>query len=83
MKQPEYCEFCGRPIRGEPEIRVVRGVKHVFCTGFCFRLFFYDVPTISYEELQKMYSYYCVSLPAEDYYKTVSELTVEEDSDGG
>jgi hypothetical protein len=75
----ENCEYCGRSIKSKPVGKVLRGVKHTFCSEFCFRLYFFDAPKISYAELQKMYSYYCVSLPAEDYYKTVRELTAEED----
>jgi hypothetical protein len=72
------CEYCGRTIRGEPTVKILRGQEHVFCSGFCFRLFFYDVPTITYEDLQKMYSYYCVSAPQQDLENTLQELTVEE-----
>ena len=79
MNKPAKCEFCHRTIKNDPVDKVLRGKKHVFCSEFCFRLYFFDAPTISYAELQKMYSYYCVSLPAEDYYKTVRELTVKED----
>ena len=79
MNKPAKCEFCHRTIKNAPVHKVLRGKKHVFCSEFCFRLYFFDAPTISYEELQKMYSHYCISLPAEDYYKIVRELTVEED----
>jgi len=57
------CEYCGRPIKGEPEIRVRRGKKHIYCSEFCFRLHFYDVPTISYEDLQEFYRLRAVSVP--------------------
>ncbi len=79
MNNTPKCEFCGRMIKNDPINKVLRGKKHVFCSDFCFRLYFFDAPPISYEELQKMYSYYCVSLPAKDFYQTVRELTVEED----
>lgn len=69
------CEYCGRPIKGEPEIKVLRGNRHTFCSDFCFRLHFYNVPTITYDDLQKMYSMYCVSIPAKDYHNTLKGLT--------
>jgi hypothetical protein len=69
------CEYCRRSIKGQPETRTLRGVKHTFCTDFCFRLFFYSVPRITYDDLQKMYSFYCVSVPAEEYYKTLNRLS--------
>ena len=74
----EKCEYCGRPITGEPTIKNLRGKKHTFCSGFCFRLSFYDVPTITYENLQKMYSFYCVSVPLTDFQNTLQELINEE-----
>ena len=63
----EKCEYCGRPIKGEPTIKTLRGQKHVFCTEFCFRLDFYEVPTITYEDLQKMYALRCVSVKSPDF----------------
>jgi len=62
MSGSEGCEYCGRPIKGEPEIKVLRGVKHIYCSDFCFKLHFYDAPTISYQDLQNMYKLRCVSL---------------------
>jgi hypothetical protein len=79
MSEIEKCEYCSRPISGEPVNKVLRGERHTFCSEFCFRLYFYDVPAISYDELQKMYSFYCVSVPVEDYHKILHELMVEED----
>ncbi len=58
----EKCEYCGRPIKGDPEVRVLRGVKHIYCSDFCFKLHFYDAPTISYDDLQHMYDLRCVSV---------------------
>lgn len=81
MNPTSECEFCHRIIKNDPVDKVLRGKKHVFCSEFCFRLYFYDAPQISYAELQKMYSYYCVSLPAKAYHNTVQELTIKEDSD--
>jgi hypothetical protein len=62
MSGSEGCEYCGRPIQGEPEIKVLRGVKHTYCSDFCFKLHFYDAPTISYHDLQNMYKLRCVSV---------------------
>lgn len=78
MKKTSECEFCRRIIKNDPLKKVLRGKTHTFCSEFCFRLYFYDAPRISYDELQKMYSFYCVSLPAKEYYSTIHELTVEE-----
>jgi hypothetical protein len=46
----------GGPIKGEPEIKNLRGVKHIYCPDFCFKLGFYDVPIITYEDLKEMYN---------------------------
>jgi hypothetical protein len=62
MSGSEGCEYCGRPIKGEPEIKVLRGVKRIYCSDFCFKLHFYDAPTISYDDLQNMYKLRCVSV---------------------
>jgi hypothetical protein len=62
MSKSENCEYCGRTIQGEHEIRIRRGKKHVYCSDFCFKLHFYDAPTISYEDLQNMYKLRCVSV---------------------
>ncbi|MGI6317730.1 MAG: TRASH domain-containing protein [Firmicutes bacterium] len=62
MVKTEKCEYCGRLIKGEPEIFTRRGKEHVYCSDFCFKLHFYDAPTISYEDLQKMYELRCISV---------------------
>jgi hypothetical protein len=67
MNKKSQCEYCGRPIKGQAEIRVRRGIKHTFCTEFCFRLYFFDVPTITYSDLQKMYELRCVTIKAPDF----------------
>ena len=67
MAEITHCEYCGRQIKGQPEIRVLRGKKHVLCSDFCFRLFFYEVPTITFEALQEMYRLRCVSVKAPDF----------------
>jgi len=56
----ERCVYCGRPITQEPEIIVRRGKKRVYCSDFCFKLHFYDAPTITYEDLKEMYRLRCV-----------------------
>jgi hypothetical protein len=62
MSDSKRCEYCGRPLKSEPEIKVLRGVKHIYCSDFCFKLHFYEVPTISYDDLQNMYKLRCVSV---------------------
>jgi ribosome-binding protein aMBF1 (putative translation factor) len=62
MEERARCEFCGREILGEPELRVRRGKSHVYCSEFCFRLHFYKAPRITYEALKRMYSLRCVSV---------------------
>ena len=79
MDQTSRCEYCDRVIKEEPVIKVLKGEKHTFCSAFCFRLFFYDAPRITYDDLQKMYSFYCVSVPVKELQDTLQELTIEED----
>ena len=67
------CEYCGRSIKGEPTIKVLRGKDHTFCSEFCFRLHFYKVPTISYEDLQEMYSLRCITIHAPDWQELIGE----------
>ena len=69
MSATKQCEFCDRPIKGEPVVKVLRGKKHTFCTEFCFRLYFYKVPKITYNDLQKMYAVRCVTLHPQDFSK--------------
>lgn len=79
MSDDIRCDYCGRPLKAGPVKKTLRGKEHIFCSEFCFRLHFYNVPTISYDDLQKMYAFYCVSIPAQDYHKTLSGLIGEED----
>ena len=79
MSDAVQCEFCQRPIKGRPVRKALRGKEHVFCSEFCFRLHFYNAPKISYEDLQKMYSFYCVSIPAREYHQILSGMMGEED----
>ena len=62
MSEVENCEYCGRPIKGEPEIKIRRGKKLVYCSDFCFKLHFYDAPAITFEALQDMYALRCISV---------------------
>lgn len=59
------CEYCGREILAKPEVRVRRGIKHNYCSEFCYRLHFYNVPRISYEDLKKMYKLRTISIKLE------------------
>jgi hypothetical protein len=79
MTRIKKCEYCGRPIIEAPVIKVLKGKNQTFCSAFCFRLFFYDAPRISYDDLKKMYSFYCVSVPLQDFRNTLQELVSEED----
>jgi hypothetical protein len=78
MNQALKCQYCGRPIKDEPVTKSLKGKEHTFCSAFCFRLFFYDAPKISYNDLQKMYSFYCVSVPVPDFQNSLQELINEE-----
>ena len=60
----DKCEYCSRPIKTEPTIKPLKGQRHVFCSEFCYRLYFYEVPTISYTDLQKMYELRCITVKA-------------------
>ena len=75
MTESINCEYCNRPIIHEPVKKILRGNWHTFCTEFCFRLFFYDVPAISYDDLKKMYELRCVDVKPPDF----RSLVVEED----
>ncbi len=61
-----FCHYCGRPIKGEPEIIVRRGKKKVYCSDFCFKLDFYDAPVITYEALKDMYRQRCIEVWLDD-----------------
>jgi hypothetical protein len=75
MDKTKKCEYCSRPIKGGQVKKMIRGKRHIFCTEFCFRLYFYSVPTISYDDLKKMYELWCVDVKAPDF----RTLVVEED----
>jgi hypothetical protein len=67
MNNIETCEFCKRPIKNDPTIKILRSKKHTFCSEFCFRLYFYDVPNMTFDDLQKMYALRCASIKAPDF----------------
>ena len=75
MSDVGQCEFCDRPIKGDPVIKTLRGKKHVFCTEFCARLSFYDVPKITFDDLQKMYELRCVTIKPPDFRTLIVEDT--------
>lgn len=53
------CELCGRPIKRETIEKVLRGVKHNFCSESCFNMYFYNIKNFSYE---RVYARYCDSV---------------------
>lgn len=67
MSNEQTCEYCGRPIKKGSVTRVLRGEKHVFCTEFCYRLFFYKIPGITFEAVNKMYEAHCASVKVPDF----------------
>ena len=75
MTKPERCEYCTRPIITESTIKTLKEQKHVFCSEFCFRLYFYDIPIISFDDLQKMYKLRCITFNAPSF----KSLIVEEE----
>ncbi len=75
MSHSDQCEYCSRPIKIAPTIKTLKGQKHTFCSEFCYRLYFYEVPTISYTDLQKMYELRCVTVDAPPF----KSLIVDED----
>ena len=73
MAAIRQCEYCDRPIKGEAEEKILRGKKHAFCSEFCFRLYFYKVPKISYDDMKKMYALRFVTIHAPDLHELVEE----------
>jgi len=69
MAKTGKCEYCGRPLKRPPEIRIRRGKKHVYCSEFCFRLHFYNAPSMSYENVLEFYRLRAVSVPFDPNYK--------------
>jgi hypothetical protein len=71
MSNTLVCEYCGRNIKGEPVTKMLRSKKHIFCTEFCFRFYFYKVPGMTYPDLRSMYDERCISVPVPDYSQLV------------
>jgi hypothetical protein len=71
MSNRSQCEYCKRPIKADPVKKILRGKAHIFCTEFCVRLYFYDVPRITYEDLKKMYDLRCVTIKAPDFHTLI------------
>ena len=66
MNSPNQCEFCDRPIVGEPVRKVLRGKAHTFCSEFCFRLYFYKAPNMKYSDVLNMYKERTVDIVPQD-----------------
>jgi hypothetical protein len=75
MTDSDICEYCLRPIKTNPVKKKLRSQEHVFCTEFCFRLYFYDVPRITFEDLNKMYALRCVTMKVPDFHTLIVENT--------
>jgi hypothetical protein len=73
MMESKSCEYCSRPIKTDPTIKTLKGNKHTFCSEFCFRLYFYEVPTISFDDLQEMYKLRCVTVNAPKFSSLIEE----------
>lgn len=64
------CEFCGRPIKGEPVEKVLRGQKHIFCTEMCFRFHYWKVPKF---DLNPVYKKHSISVDVPDFRELIKE----------
>jgi len=73
MNEPKRCECCNRPIQGTPEIKTLRGKEHTFCSEFCFRLYFYNAPKVSYDDMKKMYELRFVTTDVPDLHYLAGE----------
>jgi hypothetical protein len=73
MTDSVICEYCLRPIKTSPIKKTLRSQEHVFCTEFCFRLSFYDVPRITYEDLNKMYKLRYVTMEVPNFHTLIDE----------
>lgn len=73
MTDSKQCEFCTRPLKGDPVHKVLRGKTHTFCSEFCFRLFFYKTPGMKYSDLKKMYAVRTVDLVPQDFTKYLTK----------
>jgi hypothetical protein len=73
MDDGKQCRYCDRPVIGIPEEKVLRGKKLVFCSEFCFRLYFYKVPKISHDDLNRMYELRYMTVHAPDLHVLAGE----------
>jgi hypothetical protein len=73
MNDSGQCLYCDRLIKGTPEIKTLRGKEHTFCSEFCFRLYFYNAPKITYDDMKKMYALRFVTINAPDLHELVGE----------
>lgn len=64
------CEYCGRTIKRGPVRKVIRGKRHMFCSGTCYNLWFYKVPKFDMDE---MYSQVTLSIPVNRVDKVLRE----------
>ena len=65
------CDYCGRAIKGKSVKKMLRGVKHVFCTEMCFRFHFYGVPRF---DLQAVYEKHTVSVAIPDFRELIKDM---------
>lgn len=61
--EDEICKYCNRPIIKDPFIKKNRGKKNIYCSEFCFRLDFYNIPDITYKKLKEFYLDRTISVP--------------------
>ena len=74
MGSVKECEFCGRPMKGTPVEKVLRGKTHTFCSEFCFRLFFYRIPNMKFSNVKNMYAARTVDLVPQDMTKYLTKV---------
>jgi hypothetical protein len=73
MGGPRCCEFCNRQIKQTLEVKILRGKEHTFCSEFCFRLYFYNAPKCSYDDMKKMYALRFVPMDVPDLHYLAGE----------
>lgn len=73
MSDFKQCKFCKRPIKQAPEIKILRGKEYIFCSEFCFRLFFYKAPKCSYDDMKKMYALRFIPMEVPDLHYLAGE----------
>jgi hypothetical protein len=50
MADTTKCEHCGGPVR-VPVTKTIRRKEHVFCSEFCYHLWFYEIDLWRYEDV--------------------------------